>query len=387
MSTYAVSADSHVIEPTDLYASLRAEWGDRAPVVARADDGNDWWWVDGQRTNSFAGGSQAGKRAEGVEALLLADAVDNVRDALWSPERYVSENLTDGVGVSVLYPTQQMQHYAVRNTELVNATCRTYNDWLAEFCRSGAGRLRGVAVLNSDDPENAACELRRTVARGLAAAMLPVALPHRQTYADPRFDRVWATAADLGVPISFHIGTYRADAVREKAVVIAGAQTDTPRPVQTAFSTADLYVRNVLADLVFAGVLERHPQLRVVSAEHEIGWLAHFVERMDYTYTQRATRGIRFGDGALPSDFVRRQVWVQFCEDPLASHAIDVIGAANVLWGTDYPHSEGTFPHSRDVVDSLLGSQSAEARRAVLVDNPALLYGIDPELLAAPEPA
>ena len=108
---------------------------------------------------------------------------------------------------------------------------------------------------------------------------------------------------------------------------------------------------------------------------------------MDYTYTQRATRGIRFGDGALPSDFVRRQVWVQFCEDPLASHAIDVIGAANVLWGTDYPHSEGTFPHSRDVVDSLLGSQSAESRRAVLVDNPALLYGIDPELLAAPEPA
>ncbi|MSX87868.1 MAG: hypothetical protein F2754_10830, partial [Actinobacteria bacterium] len=90
MSTYVVSADSHVIEPTDLYASLRAEWGDRAPVVARADDGNDWWWVDGQRTNSFAGGSQAGKRAEGVEALLLADAVDNVRDALWSPERYVS---------------------------------------------------------------------------------------------------------------------------------------------------------------------------------------------------------------------------------------------------------------------------------------------------------
>jgi predicted TIM-barrel fold metal-dependent hydrolase len=198
---------------------------------------------------------------------------------------------------------------------------------------------------------------------------------------------VWAAAADIGVPISFHIGTYRADAAREKAVVIAGAQTDTPRPVQTAFSTADPYVRNVLADLVFAGVLERHPGLRVVSAEHEIGWLAHFVERMDYTYTQRATRGLRFGDGALPSDFVRRQVWVQFCEDPLASHAIDVIGAANVLWGTDYPHSEGTFPHSRDVVDSLLGSQSAETRRAVLVDNPARLYGIDPELFAAPAPA
>ena len=63
MNANAVSADSHVIEPTDLYESLRAAWGDRAPLVVRADDGTDWWWVDGQRTNSFAGGSQAGKRA------------------------------------------------------------------------------------------------------------------------------------------------------------------------------------------------------------------------------------------------------------------------------------------------------------------------------------
>jgi predicted TIM-barrel fold metal-dependent hydrolase len=379
----AVSADSHVIEPTDLYASLRAEWGDRAPVVVRAEDGTDWWWVDGQRTNSFAGGSQAGKRAEGAGTLLLADAIDNVRDALWSPERYVAENLTDGIGASVLYPTQQMQHYAVRNTELVNATCRAYNDWLAEFCRGNAMRLRGVAALNSDDPAVAAHELERAFGRGLVAAMLPVALPHRQTYADPRFDRVWALAAELGTPLSFHIGTYRADAARDKAVVIAGAQTDTPRPVQTAFSTADLHVRNVLADLVFAGVFERHPGLRVVSAEHEIGWLPHFVERMDYTYTQRATRGVRFADAALPSDFVRRQVWVQFCEDPLASQAIDFIGSANVLWGTDYPHSEGTFPRSRAVLDSLLVAQAAAVRRAVLVDNPVRLYNIEPAVLGS----
>ena len=383
MTALMISADSHVIEPRDLYESLRGEWGDRVPTVRRADDGTDWWWVDAQRTNSFAGGSQAGARFDDAESLLLADAIDNVREQVWSPDRYVADNRDDGVGASVLYPTQQMQHYAVRNTPLLTATCRVYNDWLAEFCAAHPDRLRGIALLNSDDADAAAAELARAAGRGLAGAMLPVGLPHRQTYADRRFDRVWAAAVEHGIAVSFHIGTYRADPTRDKVVVIAGAQTDTPRPVQTAFATADLYVRSTLADLVFSGVLERHPALRVVSAEHEVGWLAHFVERMDYTYTQRATRGLRFADGALPSDFVRRQVAVQFCEDPLASAVIDAVGALNLMWGCDYPHSEGTFPRSRATVDRLLASQPGTVRRAVLVDNAATLYRIDPAVLAA----
>jgi predicted TIM-barrel fold metal-dependent hydrolase len=147
-----VSADSHVIEPPDLYAPLRGEWGDRTPTVRRADDGTDWWWVDGQRTNSFAGGSQAGKRFDDADSLVLADAVDNVRTEVWTPDRYAEDNLRDGIGASVLYPTQQMQHYAVRNQAIVTATCRVYNDWLADFCAAQPQRLRGIAALNSDDP-------------------------------------------------------------------------------------------------------------------------------------------------------------------------------------------------------------------------------------------
>jgi predicted TIM-barrel fold metal-dependent hydrolase len=376
--TLLVSADSHVIEPPELYASMRGVWGDRAPTVRRADDGTDWWWVDGQRTNSFAGGSQAGRRFDDPASLVLADAVDNVREHVWTPDRYVADNLADGVGASVLYPTQQMQHYALRNADLVDATCRTYNDWLTAFCRAHPRVLRGIAALNSDDPESAAHELVRAADLGLAGAMLPVGLPRRQTYADRRFDRVWAVAQDTGLPISFHIGTYRADSSRDRAVVIAGAQTDTPRPVQSAFATADLYVRATLADVIFSGVFDRYPRLRVVSAEHEVGWLAHFIERLDYTYTQRATRGLRLANGALPSDVVRAHVHVQFCEDPLASSTIDLLGAGNVMWGCDYPHSEGTFPRSVTTVERLLANNDPSARCAVLVDNAAALYGIDP---------
>lgn len=380
--TSMVSADSHLIEPPDLYAPLHREWGDRAPVVRRGDDGNDWWWVDGQRTNSFAAGSQTGRRFEDADALVLADAMDNVRSEVWSPERYVADNLADGVGASVLFGTQQLQHYAVRNTPLVSATCRVYNDWVADFAGAEPARLIGLACLNVDDPAEAAAELERAVGRGLRGGYVPVGLPRGGTYADPAYEVVWTAAESLDVPIALHIGTYRANPTREKAVTIAGAQLDTPKPVQTAFSTADLYVRNVIADMIFAGVLERHPRLRLVSCEHEIGWFAHFVERMDHTYTQRATRGHRFSEGALPSDFVRRQVFVQFCEDPLAAATIHRVGVDNVLWGGDYPHSEGTYPRSRAMVDTLLASCDDDERRRVTVDNPVRLYRIDPAVLA-----
>src|SRR4051812_36592675 len=165
-----ISADSHVIEPPDVWtARLVGEWGERAPHVRRDDDGNDWWYVDGHRTNSFAGGTQAGIRFADPDALVLADRFDNVRAGAYDPDRYVEENLSDGVVASVLYPTQQMQHYAVRNTALVDATCRVYNDWLAEFTRVHPHRLRGVAALNIDHVDTAAGELERAVNLGLAA--------------------------------------------------------------------------------------------------------------------------------------------------------------------------------------------------------------------------
>ena len=304
-----ISADSHVIEPPDVWtARLAGEWGERAPQVRRDDDGNDWWYVDGHRTNSFAGGTQTGRRFADPDALVLADRFENVRAGAYDPDRYVDENLTDGVTASVLYPTQQMQHYAVRNTALVDATCRAYNDWCAEFCcraSATAAGSRGAQRRRRRDRGGRARASRRE--RALPPGLVPVGLPAGRTYADPAFDRLWAVAVAIDVPLSLHIGTYRANPDRQAAPVIPGAQSASAKPAQTAFATADHWVRQALGDIIFSGVFERHPRLRIVSAEHEVGWLPFFVERMDYTYTQRATKGHRFANGTLPSDFVRAE--------------------------------------------------------------------------------
>jgi predicted TIM-barrel fold metal-dependent hydrolase len=373
-----ISADSHVIEPPDVWtARLVAEWGERAPQVRRDDDGNDWWYVDGHRTNSFAGGTQTGRRFVDPDALVLADRFENVRAGAYDPDRYVDENLTDGVIASVLYPTQQMQHYAVRNTALVDATCRAYNDWVAEFSAAHPQRLRGVAALNVDDIETAAVELERAAGQGLAAGLIPVGLPAGRTYADPTFDRLWAAAVAVDVPLSLHIGTYRANPDRQAAPVIPGAQAASAKPAQTAFATADHWVRQALGDIIFSGVFERFPRLRIVSAEHEVGWLPFFVERMDYTYTQRATKGHRFAAGILPSDFMRQYVWAQFCEDPAAAAVAQSVGSDRLLWGSDYPHSEGLFPHSRDVFADRTAALDDAGRQRIATDNAAGLYKID----------
>ena len=371
-----ISADSHVIEPPDVWTDRLREWGDKAPHVRRDDDGNDWWYVDEHRTNSFAGGTQTGRRFVDPDALVLADRFENVRTGAYDPDRYVGENLTDGVAASVCYPTQQMQHYAVRNTALVDATCRAYNDWLAEFCGAHPDRLRGVAALNVDDIDVAAAELERAAGLGLAAGLVPVGLPSGRSYADPAFDRLWAAAVHVDLPLSLHIGTYRASPDRQKAPVIPGSQSATPKPAQTSFATADYWVRQALGDLIFSGVFERHPELRVVSAEHEVGWLPFFVERMDYTYTQRATKGHRFASGARPSDFVRANVWAQFCEDPMASTVARSIGSDRLLWGSDYPHSEGLFPRSREVFATRTADLDEAARIRIGTDNAAALYRI-----------
>ncbi len=123
-----------MIEPPSVWTDrLTAEWGDRAPRVARTDDGNDWWFVDGHRTNSFAGGTQTGRRFEDPNALVLADRFEHVRPAAYDPQAYAAENVADGVAGSVLYPTQQLQHYAVRNAPPVTATSRAYTECLADF--------------------------------------------------------------------------------------------------------------------------------------------------------------------------------------------------------------------------------------------------------------
>lgn len=363
-----VSSDSHVVEPPDLWLErVPEEWRERAPQVI-AEGEVDYWWVDGVRSNSFAGGAQPGRRFDEPATLRSAARFADVMPGAYLPDAHVADNLADGIAGSVLYPTEGLLLFGVADLGLLHALCVAYNDWIAEFCAAEPTRLKGVGMVVLDDVGWAIAELTRCRDAGLSGVMLPVAPHPTQPYGLPEQERFWAAASDLAMPISLHIATNRGG---------LGGEFRSVSP--SAVVNADHWVRTSLADLILTGVLERHPTLRVGSVEHELGWVPFFLDRLDYTYTQRAHRPgwHRFAGDALPSDYFRGQVFVSFQEDALGIRDRALIGIDGLMFGSDYPHTESTFPRTAAVLAETLAGVPADDVERIVARNCAELYGFD----------
>ena len=320
-ATWLVSSDSHIIEPPDLWGGRSGD--ERLPSVRRKDDG-DWWYVDGRRTMSFLG-IQPGMRFEkDPSKLRTSGTFEQVPPAAYDPGAYLVENQHDGVWASVIYPSEGLVLFSVPNTEVVTDAMSIYNDWIAEFCAHDTARLKGIAMINIDDPATAADELRRSASMGLAGAMVTVAPPTWMPLRDPELDVVWAAACDTGMPLSLHVGTDRADPRTGEF------NLDVQEVPPSVFVNKDFQIRRSLADLILSGVFERFPALRVGTVEHEIGWIPFFLDQLDYTYTDRPPRGPewhRFADAATrPSQFFRSNCFASFQEDGLGMRLRDDIG-------------------------------------------------------------
>jgi predicted TIM-barrel fold metal-dependent hydrolase len=373
---WMISSDSHIVEPPDLWtARVPRALAERAPRVVSQDDG-DWWYVDGRKTMSFVG-IQAGARfAKDPDKLVTSARFEDVRAAAYDPQRYLAENEEDGVWGSVLYPSEGLVIFSVPNTEVVSASMCAYNDWIADFCAQDPSRLKGIAMVNVDEIDAAIAELERVRRAGLAGVLITVKPPAWAPFHSDVYEPFWAAAQDLGLPISLHVATDRGDPRGGDAAF----QLDVKRVPPSVFINKDHQVRQALADLILEGVFERFPRLRVGSVEHELGWIPFFLEQMDYTYTDRPARGnwYRFKErGVLPSEFWRRNCFASFQEDATGVRLRDLIGVDAITWGSDYPHTESTFPRSQQIAADFLADVPAEEARAIVAGNAARLYGFE----------
>jgi predicted TIM-barrel fold metal-dependent hydrolase len=276
----------------------------------------------------------------------------------------------DSVVGGVLYASQGLHLYrAVPDTELLSAIFRAYNDWMADFCKPYPNRLKGIAMLNVDEVEDAVGELQRIAKLGLAGAMIPVRPEKR--YDDPRYDPLWAAAQDLSMPLSLHVSTQRQRPGMEVVLPIPGD------PVEALNRDAD--PKTAIGSLIFGGVFERFPRLKVGAVEFEVAWAPFFVRRMDIVYKERPSglKGKRFANGALPSDIFRRNVFVSFQEDSLGVELRAYMGADNLMWGSDYPHAESTFPKSREIVERVLKNVPEQDKIKIAGSNAAKLYNFN----------
>jgi predicted TIM-barrel fold metal-dependent hydrolase len=142
------------------------------------------------------------------------------------------------------------------------------------------------------------------------------------------------------------------------------------------FCNADYWPRMSIAAMIFSGVFERHPNLRVGAVEFEVAWAAHFIERMDYIYSKRAypSRWHHFGNGMLPSGYFHQNVFLSFQEDALGVRLRDVIGLDTLMWGSDYPHPESTFPRTQEILQEVLKECPLEEKGKIVGGNAARVY-------------
>ena len=369
-----ISSDSHVVEPPDLWTDrMDPKYGERIPHLVKGDP-YDQWYCDGEGVGVLGGISQAGKRYSNPEEITLEGSFADVPPGGYNPHAHVQDLDVDGVYADVLYPSVGLNLYAIPDPEFMRDVFRAYNDWLAEFCKPFPNKLKGIAMLDIDDLPAGIKELERCANMGLAGAMITCYPREGLTYDTPEYDPLWAAAQDLGMPLGLHIGTNRP----------GPGQTFVFDELTPAFlANADYWVRMSLAQMIYSGVFARYPKLQVGAVEMELSWVPHFIDRLDYNYTQRARdlfkKGYwdRYPGDMLPSQYFHRNVFLGFQEDALGIQHRHIIGVDNLQWGSDYPHPEATFPRTRQILEDILAGCTEEEKAKIAGGNAARVYHFD----------
>ncbi|MBV9586140.1 MAG: amidohydrolase family protein, partial [Alphaproteobacteria bacterium] len=215
MLPLVLSSDSHVFEPPDLWQTrIDRAFRDRAPRIERID-GGDHVVVEADQILSGIGLiSNAGARFEAPETISARGRMEDVHSGGWEPDQHLKDMAVDGVAGEVLYPSQGLFYFKVADSGLMSAIFRAYNDWLAEFCRTDRARLKGVAMINLDDVEDGIAELERTARLGLCGAMIAEYPAEDRRYDQPEYEKFWAAAAGLDMPLSLHTATRRQGRIR-----------------------------------------------------------------------------------------------------------------------------------------------------------------------------
>jgi uncharacterized protein len=366
-----VDADGHVVEPETAWAGLPDEH--RVRVVP---DGHGYEHVVVGDTEILAvplgNLARPGSRFDDPATFRpLADA----QPGGWDPVARLADMDAEGIDQAVLYPSIGLYTSVLDDAVAAVAVARAYNDWLASYCgASGAGdgarRLFGAAMLPLQDPAAAAAELRRAVSElGFVTGFVRPNPCLGRSLSHPAYDVVWSAAEELGVPIGVHEGS---------SVIVPTLGADRPFNPMILHAVSHSFEEMLAcAQLIAFGVLERHPGLRVVFLESSGGWGPFWLERLD---EQAESFGGFCPDMKLrPSEYFARQCAISFEVDERTLPAlVPFVGSERIVWGSDYPHHDATFPGAVDAIRATVAPCPTAVQARVLGLNARRLYGLPP---------
>jgi predicted TIM-barrel fold metal-dependent hydrolase len=254
--------------------------------------------------------------------------------------------------------------YGLNDAGLRAACFKSYNDFVAEYCTYNPDRLVGMGLITLEDISAGVAELKRCADKGLRGAMIWASPPDDSPYGHADYDPFWAAAQDLQMPLSLHILTGR-----------GGTGFDLNR-VLTSYMSLPAEIQRTLATMIFGGVFERFPKLQIVSAENDVSWIPHFMYRLDHAYDRfRHFEGVNLS--MLPSEYLKRNVVATFqFEKATADFTRQLFGAESIMWSSDYPHTDSTWPKSQEfITDAFKGMPEGDIQK-IVSDNAARIYRI-----------
>ena len=348
---WANSGDSHLMEPPDLFDSLPEDVRERMPRSVKDPSGDfETIYIDGQEFRRDLPKRSPKKSSMGINARPTDSTEDDFIHRVISgndPVRRLQDLDSEGVWAEVMYPSLGIRAFNIRTPRVVREGARALNDWALEF-QGGSPRFVCVASIPLLDVGDAVAEIRRADADGFKCGFLPTRPPvGRPDWNDEEWDPMWAAFAETGMVIGFHIGTEPHDPTQRTGVYYRGRGGAVLNYVETTYGG-----QRAVTQIIACGALDRHPELRVLVSEGGATWGPFIADRMDEGYRQHGA-AVRPNLSKLPSQFLYEQVYASFQHDGSAVAANWAMGWNNVLWGSDYPHFEGTFGHTQKTLHEL----------------------------------
>ena len=373
-----ISADCHIDFPwlpetLFLDRSCR-ELKHRMPFVEETDKGRFWTSLNGARFGLQNGMGSAGRRYvpgqihrsdRMAEQGLYEDGERGI-PRLTDPDLRLKDQARDGVQGEVLYGVLGAA-MRLQDDEASVELLRIYNEWLADFCDTHPDRYAGIASIHGASIKHAVAEVERVATRGSVRG-IEVATTHDMLpLFHPDWEPLWAVIEEAQLPLHFHtIGPKN----RYDHASLAPLQQRQAFAVHiTGFQLA---MATVLMEVIYGGVLEAHPDLKVVIGEAGIGWIPYILDHMDLEWEDQ------FADLTLtmkPSEYWYRQCYATYQSDPIGLRLIDILGENNVMWGSDFPHPDGVWPDSQSFIEREFTSVSPDVKRKITCENAANLYG------------
>lgn len=377
IDTLIVDADAHVNPSHDMWIDyLPASLRDLAPRIEHGEDA-DYVLFEGNRRKVNLINAQAGRTGKDFK---MEGRVSDARSGGWMPAARLEDMDKDGMDAAVLFGGGPL---GTTNNELYLASFDAYNQWLSDFCNYAPKRFVGVGYVPMQDVGQAIERLKQFKKLGLKAVnipafpMAPVAslnggdaqmraltgdVNSERSYADPEFDPFWKACCDLGLPVTIHLG----------GRVVRFTQ---PKWFLSDLLMSKFGMAEPIAIMIYGGVFQRFPDLKLVSVESGVGWFAFAANYMDETW-KKQRHWVKSPLEHEPSYFMDKNIYGSFIHDRAGVMMRDFPGARNIMWSSDYPHSETTFPHSLDVIDQIFEGVPEADRNMIIGGRAKALFNL-----------